>query len=105
VKRALAITPLYGEPSLSARSRRERAVTDRRSMAAWPTDEGRSGTWHRETSRRPGVLPALGRSDLGKVRVGPDAKAAVRHARGRAGTLERGRRRGLPENVRLATFD
>jgi hypothetical protein len=47
----------------------------------------------------------LGRSDLGKVRVGPDAKAAVRHARGRAGTLERGRRRGLPENVRLATFD
>jgi hypothetical protein len=74
-------------------------------MAAWPTGEERRGTWQGRTSRRLGVLPASGRGGLGKARAGPDAKAAVRRVRGCADALERGRRRGLPESVKLAKFD
>jgi hypothetical protein len=40
---------------------------DRRSTVAWPTGEGRRGTWHGKTSRHLGVLLALGTGGLGKV--------------------------------------
>jgi hypothetical protein len=99
----MASRPWYGD-SLGRRARTGEG-TGRRSMVARPTDEGRRGTWHGETSRGFGVLPASGRRGLGKARVGPDAEAAIRHASGRAGTLERGRRRGLPGSVGLTTFD
>jgi hypothetical protein len=70
-----------GSTLYAARVARQRM--DRRSMAAWPTGEGRRGTWQGMTSRRLGVLPASGRGSLGKARAGSDAKAAVQRARAR----------------------
>jgi hypothetical protein len=102
-KGTTASRPWYGG-SLGGRARTGEG-TDRRSMVARPIGEGRRGTWHGETLRRFGVLPASGRCGLGKARVGPDAEAAIRRTRGRAGALELGRRCGLPESVGLATFD
>jgi hypothetical protein len=78
----MASQPWYGG-SLGGRVRTGEG-TDRRSMVVRPTGEGRRGTWHGETSRGFGVLPASGRCGLRKARVGLDAEAAVRRAPRRA---------------------
>jgi hypothetical protein len=56
--------------------------------------------------KAPRSASGLGKRRLQEVAGGPGRQdGGTARARGRAGALERGRRRGLPENVGLAMFD